>query len=102
MNGIYNLVKGGSTVPLKFEIFTGSTELTDIEYIKSLTYALTTCDTNAVTDEIELTATGGTELRYADGQFIYNWKTPKVSGKCYRVTMITVSGSTLVAYFKLR
>ena len=44
MNDVYNIVKGGSTVPLKFEIFAGSTELTDIAYIKSLTYAQTACD----------------------------------------------------------
>lgn len=102
MNGIYNIVKNGSTVPLKFEIFAGSTELTDITYVKSLTYALTTCNAGAVTDEIELTATGGTSLRYADGQFIYNWKTPNTAGKCYRVTMTTIDGSSLVAYFRLK
>lgn len=102
MNGVYNTVKGGSTVPLKFEIFAGSTELTDIAYIKSLTYAQTSCDTNAPTDEVETTATGDTSLRYADGQFIYNWKTPKSAGMCYRVTMTTIDGSTLMAYFKLK
>jgi ABC-type transport system substrate-binding protein len=104
MNGIYNLVKGGSTVPLKFEIFAGATELTDPVQVRSLTYAETSCSANAITDEIELTVTGGTSLRYdtASGQFIYNWKTPKTPGKCYRVTVITLDGSTLVAYFKLR
>lgn len=102
MNGVYNVVKGGSTVPLKFEIFDGSTELTDIAYIKSLTYAQTSCDTNATTDEVETTATGNTSLRYADGQFIYNWKTPNTAGKCYRVTMTTVDGSLLEAYFKFK
>ena len=29
MNGVVNTVKGGSTVPLKFEIFAGSEELSD-------------------------------------------------------------------------
>jgi hypothetical protein len=104
MNGVYNLVKGGSTVPLKFEIFAGPTELTDISYIKSLTYAQTTCDANAIADEIETITTGDTSLRYdlIAGQYIYNWKTPKTAGKCYRVTLTTVDGSTLVAYFKLK
>jgi hypothetical protein len=37
-----------------------------------------------------------------DGQFIYNWKTPNFAGKCYRVTMTTIDGSSLVAYFKLK
>jgi parallel beta-helix repeat protein len=104
INGIYNIVKGGSTVPFKFEIFAGTTELTDVADVKSFTYAETTCNANAVTDEVELTVTGGTSLRYdtASGQFIYNWKTPKMPGKCYRVTLITLDGSSLVAYFKLK
>jgi hypothetical protein len=101
---VYNLVKNGSTVPLKFEIFAGPTELADLSYIKSLTYAQTACDANANTDEIETTATGGTSLRYdlTAGQFVYNWKTPSMAGKCYRVTMTTLDGSSLAAFFKLK
>ncbi len=104
MNGVYNTVKNGSTVPLKFEIFAGPTELTDTGYVKSLTYAQTTCDATATTDEIETTATGGTSLRYdaTAGQFVYNWKTPSTPGKCYRVTLATQDSSSLVAYFKLK
>jgi len=104
MNGVYNIVKGGSTVPLKFEVFDGSIELTDVASIKSLTYAQTTCYANAITDEIETTATGDTSLRYdlTAGQFIYNWKTPKTAGICYRVKMTTSDDSSLVAYFKLK
>lgn len=104
MNGVYNLVKGGSTVPLKFEIFAGSNELTDTAYIKGLIYAQTSCDADMITDAIETTVTGGTSLRYdsASGQFIYNWKTPKTAGKCYRVTMITIDDSSLAAYFRLK
>jgi hypothetical protein len=104
MNGVYNIVKNGSTVPLKFEIFAGSTELTYTAYVKSLAYAQTSCAATATTDEIETTATGGTSLRYdsSAGQFIYNWKTPSTAGKCYRVTMTAMDGSSLVAYFKLR
>jgi hypothetical protein len=104
MNGIHSVVKNGSTVPLKFEIFAGATELTDTANVKSLTYAQTSCDVTANTDEIETVATGGTSLRYdaTSGQFIYNWKTPNTAGKCYRVTMTTQDGSSLVAYFKLK
>lgn len=101
MNGVYNTVKGGSTVPLKFEVFAGSTELTNVADIKTLSYAQTSCNAIAITDEIELTATGNTSLRYSGGQFIYNWKTPKTTG-CFRVTVTTIDGSTLVAYFKLK
>jgi hypothetical protein len=104
MNGVYNIVKNGRPVPFKFEIFAGPTELTDITYVTGFTYIPVACDSNAPVDVIETTVTGGTSLRYdtTAGQFVYNWKTPNTAGKCYRVTMTTVDGSSLVAYFKLK
>ncbi|CAN5659635.1 hypothetical protein BH18ACT11_BH18ACT11_22010 [soil metagenome] len=101
MGGVYNTVKGGSTVPLKFELFSGATELTDTSAIKSLTATKSTCAAGAMEDAIEVTATGGTSLRYdsTGGQFIYNWKTPTGVG-CYTVTMTAQDGSTITAYFK--
>jgi hypothetical protein len=104
MGGVLNIVKNGSTVPLKFEIFVGSTELTDTANVKSLTSAKVNCDGTAPVDEIEATATGGTSLRYdaTAGQFVYNWQTPKTAGVCYRVTMTTQDASSLVALFRLK
>jgi hypothetical protein len=105
MNSILNVVKSGSTVPLKFEVFSGGTEITDVAQVKSLTYVIATCTSAFGTDEIETLATGGTVLRYdsTSGQFIYNWKTPSGSaGKCFRVTLTTQDNSTLVAYFKMK
>jgi hypothetical protein len=102
MNGVYNRVKGGSTVPLKFKIFAGTTELTDVAFVTSLQAEQVVCDAGAFIDDVEIVATGGTVLRYSDGQFIYNWKTPSGAGKCFRVTMTTLDGSSLVAYFKLK
>jgi hypothetical protein len=102
MGGVFNTVKGGSTVPLKFELFAGS-ELTDTASVKSLTYAKVNCDGSAPVDEIETVATGGTSLRYdsTGGQFIYNWKTPTGQG-CYKVTMLAQDGSTISALFKTK
>ncbi len=104
MSGTLNIVKGGSTVPLKFEVFAGPTELTDTSVVKSLTQTKIACETSAPTDVIEVTTTGGTSLRYdtTDGQFIQNWKTPKLPGNCYQVTMTTQDGSSLSALFKLK
>jgi hypothetical protein len=101
MNGIWNTVKGGSTVPLKWEMFAGSTELTDTSLV-SLDAKQIGCTGGSGEDAVELTATGGTILRYEGGQFIYNWQTPKKPGTCYRVTMAAADGSTLVALFKLK
>lgn len=103
MNGVWNTVKNGSTVPLKFEVFAGATELTDPS-IAAFTVTQVACDTGAGFDDIELTTTGGTSLRYdsTGGQFIQNWQTPKNPGTCYQVTMKTADGSTLSARFKLK
>ena len=101
---VWNTVKGGSTVPLKFEIFAGPTELTDVSAVKFYTAKTIPCTglPGASEDQIEtLSATGSTVLRYADGKFIFNWKTPKAVG-CYQVTITAQDGSTLVAYFKLK
>ena len=102
MNGVVNTVKGGSTVPLKFEVFAGS-ELTDVAAVSSIKSTESAC-TGGTTDDVEATATGGTVLRYdsAAGQFVYNWQTPKTSGKCYQLTMTTQDGSSITALFKTK
>jgi hypothetical protein len=104
MNGVMNTVKGGSTVPLKFELFAGPTELTDVAYIKSLTTTKITCTADSILDPIETTATGGTSLRYdlIGDQFIFNWQTPKTPGVCIQVKMTALDGSFLTANFKLK
>ena len=105
MNGVWNVVKNGSTVPLKFEVYAGATELTDVSVVKSFTVKSVSCPgATAIADDIELTTTGGTQLRYdsTGGQFIQNWQTPKRPGTCWVVTMTTVDGSFLSANFKLK
>jgi hypothetical protein len=103
MGGVINTVKGGSTVPLKFEIFAGTTELTDTSSV-SLAATRVACDSSAPMDAIEIVAAGETSLRYDSkaGQFIYNWKTPKQAGTCFAVTATTTDGSSLTSFFKLK
>jgi hypothetical protein len=104
MGGVLNTVKGGSTVPLKFEVFAGTTEKTATTVVKSFVQTKINCDSSAQIDEIEVTSTGGTSLRYdgTAGQFIQNWQTPKAPGACYSVTVTTEDGSKLSANFKLK
>jgi hypothetical protein len=106
MGGVHNTIKGGSTVPIKFELFAGSTELTDTaNVVQPLKYQKISCTTGVPTeDAIETVATGGTSLRYdtTGGQFIYNWKTPTGAGTCYNVTISSIDGSTKTALFKLK
>jgi hypothetical protein len=100
--GIKNNAKGGSTVPLKFEVFAGSAELTSTSTIASSLQKVSCVATAG--DDIEVYATGGTSLRYdtVAGQFIFNWQTPKQAGACYRVTLTTNDGSSIYADFQLR
>lgn len=103
MNGVVNTVKNGSTVPAKFEIFAGSTELTDPSLAKFAIKPVA-CSPLSLMDDIEITATGNTSLRYdaTSGQFIYNWKTPATAGSCYTLTMTANDGSFISANFKLK
>jgi hypothetical protein len=102
MNAV-NTAKGGSTIPLKFEVFAGPTELTALSEITSITYASIPTNGSAPTDEIETLAAGGTGLTYdtTAGIYQYNWKTPTTPGD-YRLTVKTRDGSTLTAVFRLR
>lgn len=107
MGGVVNTVKAGSTVPLKFELFAGSTELTSTSAVGSFKVATINCATlgTLIEDSIELTTTGGTSLRYdsTGGQFVQNWQTPKSAGTCYSVTMTAADGVTKIsANFKLK
>ncbi|WP_155849933.1 PxKF domain-containing protein [Arthrobacter sp. H41] len=104
MGGMLNTVKGGSTVPIKFELFAGSTELTDPSQM-SFSMGKTACSPTAPSDDIEtLAAAGSTSLRYdaTAGHFIYNWKTPTGAGTCYALTMKAADGTTISAHFKLK
>ncbi len=101
-----NTVKSGATVPVKFEVFAGTTELTDVAVVTAVSAAQVTCTPGAEDpiEEIVPDSAGGTALRHdsASGQFVYNWKTPsKSAGRCYVVTVTVQGGSSLSAWFKL-
>jgi hypothetical protein len=108
MGSTVNTVKGGSTVPFKFEIF-ADTEFTSTTFngnpIGAFSAKKVSCTTGGE-DAIEqvVTATGGTALRYdtTSGQFVYNWQTPKGAGICYDTTFTDQSGATLTAHFKTK
>jgi hypothetical protein len=71
--------------------------------VRSFTVSGVACPATATQDEVEITTTGGTTLRYdaTAGQFIQNYQTSKTLG-CYRATMTTRDGSTIVAFFRTR
>lgn len=100
-----NTVKNGSTVPLKFNVY-AATELTDPAVVNTPLVGVieVSCNAYSPTDDIEVTTTGATSLRYdvTGKQFILNWQTPKKLGACYKVTMTTRDGSAISALFKLK
>jgi len=97
------LSRVGATIPLKFEVSAGSRELADPSIVKPLTTTQAPCSAGPA-DVVELVATGATSLRYdlAEGQFIYNWQTPKKPGFCYLVTVALADGSSASASFQLK
>lgn len=98
-----NVVKSGSTVPLKFEVFAGGVELSDPAVVTSFTAQRVSCP--GTTGEVDGAPVASTGLRYdpTAGQFVQNWKTPGSSaGQCLRATATLQDGQSLTALFKLK
>jgi hypothetical protein len=105
MNGVVNTVKGGSTVPLKFNVYNcNNVEITSTSYIlfQSAQFAEYPCGASNEVPLEDVPNTGATALRYDGNQFIQNWKTPSTKGKCYVVRVTTIDGSYIEAYFKTK
>jgi hypothetical protein len=100
---LINRAKAGQTIPLKFNIWDGTTAIDDTAAVSVFT-AKTTCTAtaDATLDNIEQYSTGSTTLRWdADaGQFVFNWKTDKSwATQCWRVRVVATGGDQIVAEF---
>jgi hypothetical protein len=109
MSGItWNSIKGGQTVPLKFNIFANAAEQTNVSAVAGFTVVEVGClDVGTTVEDVDFVTTGATQLRYdgtpgSGGQFIQNWQTPKTANKCYRTVMTAIDGSVLVSFFKTK
>ena len=102
--GATNTAKSGSTIPVKFEITSGGTELTSLTAVSTIKHQSVSClSLEAGKDEIEQLSTSTAGLKYDPtngGQYIYTWKSP--SAGCYRLTVTAADGSTQFAFFQLR
>jgi len=104
-NGVFNVIKGGQSVPLKWNVPNGSGGwISSLAIVQSTRQVEVACGGSAVTDVVEATSTGGTSLRYdtTANQYIYNWQSPKTASKCYRVTVTLTDGSKHEALFKTK
>ena len=103
--GSMNSQKGGAPVPLKFEVFAGSVELTTLDAIASIEQQRFSCDTSApMGTPTAIPAAPGFTLRYdaGAGQFVGKWDSPKLPGTCWLVNLRTADGSSISAAFKLK
>ena len=100
---VWNVVKGGSTVPLKFNIDASGVEQTALSAVIGGSVALYSVGCQAgLTEEMEPVPdnTGSTtSLRYDGTQFVQNWKTPKTR-LCYAARVTARDGSTITAYLQ--
>lgn len=102
-----NTVKNGPTVPVKWKLQgQGGADIKDVRGVSGFKAWPINCSDVAAAAEapIEVTATGGTSLRYdlTALQYVFNWQTPKTSGACYRLDVSFVDGQTKNAFFKLK
>jgi hypothetical protein len=100
--GFVNSVKGGSTVPLKFNVYLNGVEKTDTAGLQ-FGVASVVCSTAVAEDQVDWVTNDATSLHYdtTERQFIQNWKTPKGRG-CYVARITTADGKSLSAHFTLK
>jgi hypothetical protein len=102
----WNTIKGGQTVPLKFNIYAGAVEQKTLAAFGSQAFQtaqLNSCSDTTNEDPVDFTTTGSTTLRYDGTQWIQNWQTPKSGGDmCFRTWVTFADGSTLEAFIKVK
>ena len=105
---VWNTSKGGSTIPLKFDIFvngTGAAESTNVADVKGFVAQQLLSCSGANDDQLDYTDTTtiGSSLFYDGEQMHQNWKTPAVArDTCYRVTVTLQDSTTIHTFVKLR
>ncbi len=92
---IWNSVKNGQTVPLKFRVFNlDGSEVTSPTGLSAMARNIN-CGSGIIEPElIPIVSTAETGLRRTGDRFHFNWAVPKTAGKCYQVLVKTVDGST--------
>jgi len=102
--GAVNVINGGRTVPLKFNVYINDVEKTDTTGLV-FSVATVNCAGGGAAASGAFSTTGGTSLRYdtTDRQFIQNWEAPKTSGVCYLVRLTTTAdGQSISALFQTK
>lgn len=100
-----NVVKGGSSVNLKFEILAGTTELTGLDAVTTLLQTPMICGAPVLLGPSTAALSGkGSSLRYDtnSGQYLAKWDVPSQPGTCWLVSLMTADGGSLQATFQTK
>ncbi|HUQ43747.1 MAG TPA: PxKF domain-containing protein [Candidatus Limnocylindria bacterium] len=98
-----NLVKAGTTSNLKFEAFSGTSELTSLDVVTDLAQTQVSCATQVpVGPTTSALGSKGNALKFDGGQYMAKWDAPSQPGTCWLVSIVTRDGSSLSAAFQLR
>ena len=104
-NAILNKANAGSTIPVKWRITLNGVPVSDPNSFVALTSRVVDCGTltGVAADEIE-TYTTNSGLQYTgNGNWHFNWKTPKsYANQCRIMTLTLNDGSTHDADFKFK
>ena len=85
-NGVFNVAKGGSNVPLKWRLMTEVGLPVATLASAAVAVVPVNCDSGAL-DDVETVAANASGLQnLGDGYYQLNWKTPKTTG-CYRMRL---------------
>lgn len=96
-----NVVKSGSTVRLAFEVFADGVEVTDPGAVTLTTTPSTVCQNAQPVppgSELQTTAVSYHSKR---GVFLDTWKTPRLPGTCWDIT-VTSGSTSFTASYQLR
>jgi hypothetical protein len=105
-NTLINTATAGQAIPVKFAL--GGNRGTTITglFVTGYPKVITETCSSSLTDAIETTVSAtGNSLSYdtASGQYTFVWKTDKtLAGKCARLELGLVDGSTWLAHFKFK
>jgi len=100
MTGL-NVVRRGTPVQLRFEVFAGVVELTTLDAVVGLVQNPVACG-DGTSLGAPAAADSRSPLRYGGGQYAWSWLAPRDPGSCWQVAVETADGSTLTATVQLR
>ncbi|HEX9765405.1 MAG TPA: PxKF domain-containing protein, partial [Nitriliruptorales bacterium] len=105
---VVNVVKAGSTIPIKFRLKVDDGTIVDdtaaISAVRSVWMECPTATESTTADDDPASATGSTVLRFdaESQQFVFDWRTNRLWRGCREFQVETIDGAIHRAWFKFR